>query len=149
MPWGWAWLPLACAQPASQFLSEEFFPGYHILEQVTGSRYRVYERSRVAFSCSGEHRGQSQASPPEVDLSQIQGPVQTCPSVSQKLPGGLYDLLRIAPREPLQLPCAFFNPQGQMLELRGRDRLGADLLEDLLEALNECLFMLILSYSLL
>lgn len=77
-----------------RFLSEEFFPGYHVLEQVAGSKYRVYERSEW------------NASAPELDLSKIEG---------------LYALLRIAPREPLQLPCAFFSPQGQMLELRGSE----------------------------
>eukprot|EP00435_Cladocopium_sp_Y103_P045776 s1144_g13.t1 len=92
------------AGPAAEYLSEDFFPGFHILERVDESdRFNVYAR------------GQATDTPPTVDLTGLGF------AVAQQR---LESFLKIKPRELLQQPCAIFTSQGEQV----RDLSGHSLL---------------------
>ena len=86
---------LAVAGPAAEYLSEDFFPGFHILESLNATRFHVYAR------------GQKSNTPAVVDLQNL-----TFAAAQARVES----LLKIRPRELLQPPCAFFTSDGQKIE---------------------------------
>ncbi|CAJ1434132.1 unnamed protein product [Effrenium voratum] len=85
-------------QSFGRYLSEDFFPGMHILEAVGAGRFHVFPRGQKA----------------EPRLLQLEG-------VSfRKDRERLEQFLAPPPLEPLQLPWALFTPQGRpVADLRG------------------------------